>query len=85
MTKLFIEFHQSENPKDIPHFSNDQLNKSTSTDHFWSIDRGGYNWLKLPVKTAPGFDHPTLLKVLVMCVWIPAAQLYVYRRQKLSV
>ena len=68
----FNHFHESENQNDIPifqmtdkkikgppNFSIDH--QSASIDHFWSIDQGGYNWLKLPVKTTPDFDRPTLL------------------------
>ena len=38
---------------------NHSLFQSTSIDHFWSIDRGGYNRLKPPLvlTTQPWFSH----------------------------
>jgi len=35
--------------------------KSTIIDHFWSIDRGGFNRLKPLVKTGDGRLVPTLI------------------------
>ena len=68
----FNEFYQNGNPKDIHiiQMTNKILNwplnfsighQSTSNYHFWSIDWGTYNRLKLLVKATPGFDRLTLI------------------------
>ena len=46
---------------DILALTRPTLHQLTSIDQFWSIDWDGYNRLKPLVKTAPGFNHPTLV------------------------
>ena len=63
----FNHFHQSENKNNIPisQMIAKKLNQplNFSIYQYWPLLeywQGGYNRLKLPVKTTPGFDHPTL-------------------------
>ena len=53
--------HHNLTPTDHLKYSIDHsIFQSISIDHSGSIDRGGFNRLKPPVKTPPGFDRPTL-------------------------